>query len=579
MSKKEEIILDNTKQRLDKINRASFRRALFSSVLSIGVLLSCVGMFIFAGGVGPKGSTGETGAAGADGSLWLTGTAEPQTSQGKIGDLYLDTTTYEIYLKSEAGWASVGNIKGVDGEAGLAGTKWLSGLDTPSVDLGKNGDFYLNKTTYSIYEKNNGVWKQVTVLAVEKDVEIETCYYGGLTQALAVVKNSDYDNQSLMVSKEDASIAIQLTENETPKLVILKDSTLTEQLEISSDVIIDLAGKKLTFENDIAINILSGNVTIKGSEEGSQITVTNGVESTTVIKVASGSCNIIGGKYESNSNGLGTVGAPNKNIIVGSEATIAINNAKIIANDETNGTLNSVYVEKGGKANISNTEIIAASPFGLSTVGISNFGTMVVSNCDIKGYSNYTANEEGNNYASTSNGIGNYGVLTLKKCSVWGAHSGIRSTGILYIDGGTYEGYGHGGIYFAGGGTTSYVKNAYIGETEMPTGYYDDGVAGTNYAGFYVGGASNVTVYIDNCSFYGKFYPFVMRDSGGEENNSVYISNSSINEDLERYIRTGNATNKLYIGVGNNFNGPDHVYLEESVVNTNIDYFIFFPDF
>ncbi|MBQ8762170.1 MAG: hypothetical protein IJZ26_02505 [Clostridia bacterium] len=579
MSKKEEIVLDNTEQRLNKINKKSFRISLFSSVLSIGVLLSCVGMFVFAGGVGPKGSTGATGAAGADGSLWLTGTAEPQTSQGKIGDLYLDTVTYEIYLKYEAGWASVGNIKGVDGEVGLAGATWLSGLDIPSVDLGKNGDFYLNKTTYGIYEKNNGVWEQVTILAVEKDKEIKTCYYSGLTQALAVVENSDYDNQSLMVSKEDAGIAIQLTENETPKLVILKDSTLTEQLEISSDVIIDLAGKTLAFENDIAINILSGNVTINGSEEGSQITVSNGVESTTVIKVGSGSCNIIGGKYESNSNGLGTSDAPNKNIIVGSEATITINNAKIIANDETTGTLNSIYVEKGGKANISNTEILAASPFGLNTTGINNFGTMVVSNCDIKGYANYTANEEHTDYASSSQGIRNNGILTLKKCSVWGTHSGIRSLGILYINGGTYEGYGHGGIYFAGGGTTSYVKNAYIGETEMPTGYYDDGIAGTNYAGFYIGGVSNVTVYMDNCSLYGVYYPLVMRDSGGEENNALYISNSSINEDFERYIRTGNETNKLYIGVGNNFNGPEHVYLESSVVDTNIDYFIFFPDF
>ena len=70
----------------------------------------------------------------------------------------------------------------------------------------------------------------------------------------------------------------------------------------------------------------------------------------------------------------------------------------------------------------------------------------------------------------------------------------------------------------------------------MKNNYIDDGVAGTNKAGAYIGGASNITVYIDNCNFSGNYYPFVMRSSGYkvdgvkhyESNISVYISNSSI---------------------------------------------------
>ncbi|MBQ9786215.1 MAG: hypothetical protein IJW25_01990, partial [Clostridia bacterium] len=121
-------------------------------VMSMGVLLGCTGMLVGCGEAGPKGDTGaqgpqgeqgiqgETGAAGVDGTLWLTGSAAPIDAQGKNGDLYLNITTYDIYLKSNGGWISIGNIKGPQGpqgETGVAGT-------TPTVDINDDGYWVIN---------------------------------------------------------------------------------------------------------------------------------------------------------------------------------------------------------------------------------------------------------------------------------------------------------------------------------------------------------------------------------------------------------------------------------------------------
>jgi len=37
-------------------------------------------------------------------------------------------------------------------------TEWLTGIGEPDVDLGRNGDFYINETTSEYYQKENGVW-------------------------------------------------------------------------------------------------------------------------------------------------------------------------------------------------------------------------------------------------------------------------------------------------------------------------------------------------------------------------------------------------------------------------------------
>ncbi|WP_224746674.1 hypothetical protein [Mucilaginibacter rigui] len=104
---------------------------------------------------GPKGDTGiqgeqgKQGIAGPDGSTILNGTVEPANSLGKNGDFYINTATSVIYgPKTAAGW---GAGKSILGAKGTAGSKILSGTVTPAATVGAVGDYYLDKTSYSLY--------------------------------------------------------------------------------------------------------------------------------------------------------------------------------------------------------------------------------------------------------------------------------------------------------------------------------------------------------------------------------------------------------------------------------------------
>lgn len=65
---------------------------------------------------GEKGEQGETGKAGAN---WLSGIGNPTDSIGVDGDLYLNTLTYDLFIKKSGSWGSpICNIKGQTGENG-----------------------------------------------------------------------------------------------------------------------------------------------------------------------------------------------------------------------------------------------------------------------------------------------------------------------------------------------------------------------------------------------------------------------------------------------------------------------------
>ena len=421
---------------------------------------------------------------------------------------------------------------------------------------------------------------QINYLYSEKlEQQYELSYYTNAIQAIAVINNSSYDDETLTTSKEQANVALYMDENDVPNLVILKDVTLDTAIEPNTDMILDLGGKNLTFNSVNGINVTSGDVTIDGTMDGSKILLTNSTQKTTLAQVNNGSLTLNGGIYETSSNGVGTDADPNATILVRSTGTLNVVDAEIVTNDTNGGTLAGILVNDGGSAVISDSNIEVTSLNGLKSDGIRNYGTVTLTNTSVAGYANYTANAAGTDYATSSRGINNDGTMTLKNCEVYGTHSGVRSTGTLYIDEGKYEGYGHGGIYFAGANTTSYVKNAYIGMTEMRNGY-DDGVAGTNKAGFYIGGASNIIVYMDNCELWGTWYPLVMRISSTEDNNSLYISNSTLKEGFEKYIRIGTGKNiKIFIGSGNNFNAAEHVYWDSNGEETNTDYSTQFPEY
>ena len=406
-------------------------------------------------------------------------------------------------------------------------------------------------------------------------------YYNDLQQALSGEggSNANIDNAGVVVKVVDGVSTVSL----------LKDLEFNTSLNVKKDITIDLNGKTLESTSDVAIKVESGNVVIKGDKDGSKVSVTSDDGQARILHVVGGSCEIEGGEYETFSNGVATNENPNISVLCES-GTLNIKNVSITAKDSDDGVLHGVVYKSGTIGNIESSVIEVDSPYGLNSFGINNEGSVVLTNCTINGYANYTANAAKTDYGSASRGVFNTGTAVIKNCNIYGTHSGITSKGEIYIDGGTYEGYGHGGIYLSCEGKTSYIKNATFKDCQMKNNYIDDGIAGTNKSGAYIGGASNVNLYIDNCSFSGEFYPFVMRSSGYkvdgqkvyESNNNVYISNSTIDFDRDgfKYIRvdaSDAANQKLYIGVGNNFSASNGVYKETNAVATTEDYGLMFP--
>ncbi len=95
---------------------------MIAAVTTLGIGMSNGDM---GGSEGPKGEQGEQGVPG---SKWTTGEGAPASGVGVEGDFYLDKTTGDVYEKQATGWALVMNIKGADSTV------------VPRISDGSNGE-------------------------------------------------------------------------------------------------------------------------------------------------------------------------------------------------------------------------------------------------------------------------------------------------------------------------------------------------------------------------------------------------------------------------------------------------------
>lgn len=191
--------------------------------------------------------------------------------------------------------------------------------------------------------------------------------------------------------------------------------------------------------------------------------------------------------------------------------------------------------------------------------------TITATNCDIIAKANFELNDEGN---INIYGVGIYGYhstnnIMLNNCRIMGTWVAVITCGRLDVNGGTYEGYCHGGFLFKNSEQDAYIKNATIKNCDMPEGYFGSESSDKDAMAIPV---SNVMIYMDNCDIDGilnniHFYY-------AASNSKMYISNSKV--DLTSNIALGSeeTTNELYIGVGCNFtadnvNRPNSVYMTE----------------
>ena len=86
------------------------------------------------------------------GSQILSGNDVPTTSLGAVGDYYLNKTTMELYgPKTTEGWGNAIGLKGAQGEKGKGGATILSGITAPTTSQGKVGDWYIDTQNKHLY--------------------------------------------------------------------------------------------------------------------------------------------------------------------------------------------------------------------------------------------------------------------------------------------------------------------------------------------------------------------------------------------------------------------------------------------
>ena len=110
---------------------------------------------------GTNGTDGKNGENGKDGNSVLTGKGAPLSSRGNDGDSYIDTETFDFYTKENGVWSKQGNIKGTSGDAGSEGedgTSIHTGKGEPDEALGNDGDSYIDTESFDFYVKEDGEW-------------------------------------------------------------------------------------------------------------------------------------------------------------------------------------------------------------------------------------------------------------------------------------------------------------------------------------------------------------------------------------------------------------------------------------
>lgn len=135
---------------------------------------------------------GANGTNGTNGATWYTGSGAPSAGLGVNGDLYLNTTTSDVYQKSGGSWSVICNIKGATGAAGAPGSVWYNGSGAPSGATGINGDYYLNTANSDVYYKSGGSWSVVANIKGGNGANGSVWYNGTGAPSVGLGVNGDY---------------------------------------------------------------------------------------------------------------------------------------------------------------------------------------------------------------------------------------------------------------------------------------------------------------------------------------------------------------------------------------------------
>lgn len=439
------------------------------------------------------------------------------------------------------------------------------------------------------------------------ETEPKVYYYSTLAGAVSD-SNAGTVGTNADASQDTAVVSLYADENGVPVMTMTQDAAISAGLSFTRDAIFNLNGKKLTANLGnpksyvYAVAVSNGKrLRIIGEATGSAIEAVTGT-GTAAYMIYCGIesyLEILGGAYAANAEntnlGIGvmsfgdllirgaTISATAKQVrgvAVGSAAgglsyrpNTIIEDTEIIITGSGKNNKYGVDVQFANETLLdgctiaADTDAEAGATYGIYLGDIT--GSTIIRNTEVTADSSYETDDSGH-YVVLSIGVYVSADCThtlLDGVTAKGTHAAASLYSTTDIVGGSYSSAGH-GVYFSGSNTTHRVKGA-----EM-----DDLYVGThtntnqNHVGAYIGGNSGstgISVYADNTNISGSNYSWVLRNSSGESDNALYVSNSNINNKTIRI--DDDTTLLLYLGEGNSFDANDTTR-PANVVETGADY-------
>ena len=111
---------------------------------------------------------GMVGQSGNNGNTILNAAVDPASTDGSIGDFFINTATSKLFgPKTAGGWPAGVFLIGNQGFTGRDGRTILNGTGDPTAFDGSDRDFYINTTTNTLFgPKIAGAWPAVGVSLV-----------------------------------------------------------------------------------------------------------------------------------------------------------------------------------------------------------------------------------------------------------------------------------------------------------------------------------------------------------------------------------------------------------------------------
>ena len=192
---------------------------------------------------------------GENGSEIYAGEGAPTADKGRIGDYYLDQSTLDFYRKTDIGWTKQANLRGLDGKQGKQGKETpmpmnlLSGEGAPTLEIGKDGDIYIDIVGRKIYgPKTPSGWNMGRTLSLGEPfkyfyVSVPTLSLKPQTSVVVrIVGNKDYQ--------------IEVTPQSTVSTTLSEDKeSLTVEGLKEGNAIVKISDLKLGKSHEMKVNV------------------------------------------------------------------------------------------------------------------------------------------------------------------------------------------------------------------------------------------------------------------------------------------------------------------------------------